>query len=324
MDRGPPLRRSLAVIDTDGPLIDPPPPSPTYRPPSRWSRTRPTSRAGTRARSASCSSAIAAASTQITLRILADRWDAKRGEPRPASGRTPCHRGAPAPPDPGVHYYGLPDGYELETFLGVIRAIAEGRSGLDAADAVARLARADGTPLHLEVFALSDLTRLHDSRGAVDALRARKRSGHDRRDHGPAVPVSRGALRRGRCPDDGSSTDAPLLARRTGRARTSHEQYAAHTAHGAARYQVRPRRARPGLGAPRIVADAGRADVHRARRASIRPTIWVPDRIVPVPRQARAGHGVALGPQLRPAARDPAPRGPWRCAGVAPPRATPE
>jgi alkyl hydroperoxide reductase subunit AhpF len=93
---------------------------------------------------------IAAASSRITLRILADRWDAKREE---AAGirRTPCLAVTGAT-DPGVHYYGLPDGYELETFLGVVRAVAEGRSGLAAAT-IGRL-RALATPIHVEVFAL--------------------------------------------------------------------------------------------------------------------------------------------------------------------------
>ena len=54
--------------------------------------------------------------------------------------------------DPGVRYYGLPDGYELETFLGVIRAVAAGRSGL-ATRTIERLHTLT-RPLHLEVFAL--------------------------------------------------------------------------------------------------------------------------------------------------------------------------
>jgi alkyl hydroperoxide reductase subunit AhpF len=92
---------------------------------------------------------IAGASPRISLRILADRWDAKREE---AAGirRTPCLAVTGAT-DPGVHYYGLPDGYELETFLGVVRAVAEQRTGLAAAT-IARL-RTLTTPVHLEVFA---------------------------------------------------------------------------------------------------------------------------------------------------------------------------
>ena len=92
---------------------------------------------------------IAAASERITLRILADRWDARREE-EAGIRRTPCIA-VMGETDPGLHYYGLPDGYELETFLGVVRAVAEGRSGLTART-VDRL-RALIAPLHLEVFA---------------------------------------------------------------------------------------------------------------------------------------------------------------------------
>ena len=92
---------------------------------------------------------IAAGSDRVTLRVRAERWDAKR-EAAEGIRRTPCLavRGAA---DPGVHYYGLPDGYELETFLGVVRAVAEGCSGL-APRTIERL-RGLATPLHLEVFA---------------------------------------------------------------------------------------------------------------------------------------------------------------------------
>ena len=93
---------------------------------------------------------VAAASDRITLRILADRWDAKR-EAEVGIRRTPCLAVLGAT-DPGVRYYGLPDGYELETFLGVIRAVAAGRSGL-ATRTIERL-HALTRPLHLEVFAL--------------------------------------------------------------------------------------------------------------------------------------------------------------------------
>lgn len=92
---------------------------------------------------------IAGASPRITLRILADRWDATR-EAAAGIRRTPCLAVTGAS-DPGVHYYGLPDGYELETFLGVVRAVAERRSGL-APSTIERL-RAVATPIHLEVFA---------------------------------------------------------------------------------------------------------------------------------------------------------------------------
>lgn len=90
---------------------------------------------------------IAAISDRITLRIRAERWDAAREQ---AAGiqRTPC-LAVVGETDPGIHYYGLPDGYELETFLGVIRAVSERRSGL-APQTVDRL-RALRKPLHLEV-----------------------------------------------------------------------------------------------------------------------------------------------------------------------------
>jgi alkyl hydroperoxide reductase subunit AhpF len=93
---------------------------------------------------------VTAASDRITLRILADRWNAKR-EAEVGIRRTPCLAVLGAT-DPGVRYYGLPDGYELETFLGVIRAVAAGRSGL-ATRTIERLHTLT-RPLHLEVFAL--------------------------------------------------------------------------------------------------------------------------------------------------------------------------
>lgn len=90
---------------------------------------------------------IAAASDQVTLRLRAERWDAKR-EHAVGIRRTPCLAVVGAT-DPGIHYYGLPDGYELETFVGVIRAVSEGRSGL-APETMTRL-RTLRTPVHLEV-----------------------------------------------------------------------------------------------------------------------------------------------------------------------------
>lgn len=90
---------------------------------------------------------IAAASDRVTLQLRAERWDAKR-EAAAGIQRTPCLAVVGAS-DPGIHYYGLPDGYELETFLGVIRAVSEGRSGL-APETVARL-RGLHAPIHLEV-----------------------------------------------------------------------------------------------------------------------------------------------------------------------------
>jgi alkyl hydroperoxide reductase subunit AhpF len=92
---------------------------------------------------------VAAASPNVRLRVLADRWDARR-EADAGIRRTPCIALIGAR-DPGLHYYGVPDGYELETFLGAIRAVADGRSGLGprAIERVRSLAR----PIHLEVFA---------------------------------------------------------------------------------------------------------------------------------------------------------------------------
>lgn len=50
----------------------------------------------------------------------------------------------------GIRYYGTPDGYELETFLAIIRAVSEGRSGLSEASRAA--VRALAGPVHLEVL----------------------------------------------------------------------------------------------------------------------------------------------------------------------------
>jgi hypothetical protein len=97
---------------------------------------------------------IAAASPRLALEILADRWDAAREE---AAGiaRTPvivvAGRGPDGERDHGLRYYGLPDGYELPTFLATIRAVADGDSGLGE-HARATLAGLT-TPRHLEVFA---------------------------------------------------------------------------------------------------------------------------------------------------------------------------
>jgi alkyl hydroperoxide reductase subunit AhpF len=74
---------------------------------------------------------VARASDRIRLSVLAERWDATR-EHAVGIARTPAIvvRGET---DPGIRYYGAPDGYELETFLAVIRAVSEGRSGLSEA-----------------------------------------------------------------------------------------------------------------------------------------------------------------------------------------------
>jgi alkyl hydroperoxide reductase subunit AhpF len=92
---------------------------------------------------------IAAASDRVTLQVRAERWDAAR-EHAAGIRRTPC-LAVVGEIDHGIHYYGLPDGYELETFAAVIRAVSERRSGL-APRTIDRL-RALTSPIHLEVFA---------------------------------------------------------------------------------------------------------------------------------------------------------------------------
>jgi hypothetical protein len=71
---------------------------------------------------------VAGASDWIRLSVLAEHWDATR-EHGVGIARTPAIvvRGET---DYGIRYYGAPEGYELETFLSVIRAVSEGRSGL--------------------------------------------------------------------------------------------------------------------------------------------------------------------------------------------------
>ena len=63
--------------------------------------------------------------------MLAEQWDAAREE-RVRIARTPAIvvNGAQ---EYGIRYYGTPDGYELETFLAIIRAVSEGRSELSEA-----------------------------------------------------------------------------------------------------------------------------------------------------------------------------------------------
>src|SRR5690242_9102524 len=62
---------------------------------------------------------IARGSEHVRLEVLAGRWDTAR-EDAVGIARTPAIvvRGAR---DYGIRYYGSPDGYELETFLGVTR-----------------------------------------------------------------------------------------------------------------------------------------------------------------------------------------------------------
>lgn len=91
---------------------------------------------------------IARGADRVELRVLAERWDAAR-EARVGIARTPAIV-LLGDRDYGIRYYGSPDGYELETFLSVIRAVSEGRSGLSR-ESVERL-RGLTTPLHLEVL----------------------------------------------------------------------------------------------------------------------------------------------------------------------------
>jgi alkyl hydroperoxide reductase subunit AhpF len=92
--------------------------------------------------------AIAGASPKIALEVHADRWDAAR-EAAVAIRRTPAIALAGAG-DTGIRYYGMPDGYELDVFLGLVRAVAAGRPELRPAS-IARL-RALAQPVHLEVL----------------------------------------------------------------------------------------------------------------------------------------------------------------------------
>lgn len=91
---------------------------------------------------------IARASDCLHLEVLADRWDADR-EAEVGIARTPAIV-LRSDQDFGIRYYGAPDGYELETFVGIIRAVSEGRSALSEASRArvgALVAR-----LHLEVL----------------------------------------------------------------------------------------------------------------------------------------------------------------------------
>lgn len=72
--------------------------------------------------------AVAKAWPGVSLEVHAGRWDAS-AEAAVGIARTP----AIVPigrQDPGIRYYGTPDGYELPVFLELVRAVAEGRSGL--------------------------------------------------------------------------------------------------------------------------------------------------------------------------------------------------
>jgi alkyl hydroperoxide reductase subunit AhpF len=92
---------------------------------------------------------IAEASPRLTLEVHADRWDPAR-EAAVGIRRTPALAVAGSR-DTGVRYYGVPDGYELDVFLTLLRTVGGGPSPLTArsAERLARLERA----LHLEVLA---------------------------------------------------------------------------------------------------------------------------------------------------------------------------
>lgn len=92
---------------------------------------------------------VAAASSMVRLDVRPGRWDAA-SERAVGIARTPC-LALDADGDTGIRFYGVPDGYELETFLGVLAAAASRRPGL-AADTEARL-RALPAGFHLEVLA---------------------------------------------------------------------------------------------------------------------------------------------------------------------------
>ena len=91
---------------------------------------------------------IARASDQLHLEILADRWDAAR-EHAVGIARTPAIV-LRSDKDFGIRYYGAPDGYELETFVGIIRAVSEGRSALSEASRVR--VHEVMAPVHIEVL----------------------------------------------------------------------------------------------------------------------------------------------------------------------------
>jgi len=92
--------------------------------------------------------AIAGASDRVHLEVLAERWDGAR-EAEVGIARTPAIV-VKAARDHGIRYYGAPDGYELETFLAVMRAVSEQRSGL--AEASRARVRELSRARHLEVL----------------------------------------------------------------------------------------------------------------------------------------------------------------------------
>ena len=92
---------------------------------------------------------IAGASARVSLEVHAGRWDPAR-EAAVGIRRTPALAVAGAR-DTRVRYYGVPDGYELEVFLGFLRAVAGAPAALSEVSA-ARL-RGLTRPVHLEVLA---------------------------------------------------------------------------------------------------------------------------------------------------------------------------
>jgi alkyl hydroperoxide reductase subunit AhpF len=93
---------------------------------------------------------IAAASKYLDLRVYAARWEAQREE-QVGIRRTPAIA-LYGRQDTGIRYYGMPDGYELETFLSTIKTIASGTSSLHP-DTLAHLHQLT-QPGHLEVIVL--------------------------------------------------------------------------------------------------------------------------------------------------------------------------
>ncbi len=91
--------------------------------------------------------AIAHASAAVTLEIHAGDWSGPR-EAGVGIARTPAIA-LHGTRDTGIRYYGMPDGYELATFLQTLCEAATGVTALRA-DTLARLQQLP-QPLHLEV-----------------------------------------------------------------------------------------------------------------------------------------------------------------------------
>lgn len=94
--------------------------------------------------------AVATASEHVTLQVHADRWSAEREEAVNIA-RTPAIA-LSGEHDTGIRYYGMPDGYELEPFLGTLSALSSGKRSLHA-ETIKRVSQLDA-PLHLEVIVL--------------------------------------------------------------------------------------------------------------------------------------------------------------------------